>query len=385
MVTGKLVPSPSERGWGEALCIGIIGAGGFASFAANAFLKVDGIKIIAIADVNEAAGKQLARELNAKFYSDYKELLNDKEIHLAYIATPPFLHYNMSKEALLAGKHVVCEKPAALKLSDAEELQQLSKKYNVLYVVNLMQRYNPLYTIVKTIIDEKLMGNFLHGFFENYASDEHLDEHHWFWDEDKSGGIFIEHSVHFFDMLSGWLGNGKVINAFQLHRENTSPIIYDRVQASVLYNAGVVNFYHGFDQPKILDRQEMRLLFEKGEITLYEWVPVKMELHGLFKNEDIKRLKSIIGEPESIYNTDMKTNSNKTRGRFAAISFDEEITLEFGNAAEKQIRYQQMLTDMLTDQWNWIKSRDHKRIITDDNAVESIRMAEQANQMSQKF
>lgn len=381
----KLVPSPPEKGWGEALHIGIIGAGGFAAFAAEAFLKVGGVKIIAVADVNEAAGKQLAEKLNAGFYADYQELLSNEEVHLAYIATPPFLHFEMSKQALLAGKHVICEKPAALKLSDAEELQQLAKKYSVLYVVNLMQRYNPLYTTVQKIIDQKLLGNFLHGFFENYASDEYLDAQHWFWDEEKSGGIFIEHAVHFFDMFSGWLGNGKVVNALQLHRQSISPIIFDRVQASVLYKDGFVNFYHGFDQPKILDRQEMRLLFEKGEITLYEWIPVKMKLHGLFTNDDVKKLKNITGEPDNIYNADVKAEHKKAKGRFVEISFDEELTLEFGNITEKQNRYQQMLTAMLTDQWMWIKNKDHKRIITDENAVESIRMAGQANEMSQKF
>ena len=128
-----------------------------------------------------------------------------KKSILVYIATPPFLHYQQSKMALLAGKHVICEKPAALHVKEAEELVRLAKSSNLLYVVNLMQRYNPLYDIVKKIIDEKLLGNFLHGFFENYASDENLKCDHWFWDEEKSGGIFIEHGVHFFDMFSGWL------------------------------------------------------------------------------------------------------------------------------------------------------------------------------------
>ncbi len=369
----------------QELNIGIVGAGGFAAFAAEAFLKVNGVKIIAVADVNEAAGEQLANELNAKFYDDYHELLNEKTIDLAYIATPPFLHYQMSKDALLAGKHVICEKPASLKLIEAEELQALARKQNLLYVVNLMQRYNPLYKTVQTIIDEKLMGNFLHGFFENYASDENLTEHHWFWDEDKSGGIFIEHGVHFFDMFSGWLGDGKVVNAVQLHRQNIQPLIYDRVQASVLYKDGVVNFYHGFDQPKILDRQEMRLLFERGDITLYEWIPVKMKLHGLFKNGDVKRLKDITGGCKIVYNGNAQTKNKNVTGRFTEINFDEEITLECGDVAEKQNRYQQLLTAMLTDQWNWIKDGNHKRIISDDNAVQSIRTAEQAKQIAQKL
>ncbi len=364
--------------------IGVVGAGGFAAFAAKAFLKVEGIKIIAVADTNEQAGKQLGHELNADFYPVYEELLKNNNIDLVYIATPPFLHFKMSKEALLAGKHVICEKPAALKTSEAEELWALAKELNLLYVINLMQRYNPLYDVVKKIVTEKLMGNFLHGFFENYASDESLDEEHWFWDEAKSGGIFIEHGVHFFDMFAGWLGNGKVVNAFQLQRENTSTIIYDRVQATVLYDKGPVNFYHAFDQPKILDRQEMRLQFERGDITLYEWVPVKMKIHGLFKKAILKTLQDIIG-PCSIEEHETSKSEKIVRGKFAEIIFDNHITLECGSNSEKQNRYQQMLTTMLNDQWNWIRDNRHKRIINGDNAVESTRMAEEATIIAQKF
>ena len=366
------------------LTIGIVGAGSFAAFAANAFLKLAGIKIIAVADINEQAGIQLSKQFNANFYPLYQQLLEDKKIDLVYISTPPFLHFQMSKQALHAGKHVICEKPAALKTNEAEELQALAKELKLLWVVNLMQRYNPLYSVVKKIIEEKLMGNFLHGFFENYASDQNLNEQHWFWDEAKSGGIFIEHGVHFFDMFSGWLGNGKVISAFELHRQNVTTTIYDRVQATVLYENGPVNFYHGFDQPKILDRQEMRLQFEKGDITLYEWIPVKMKLHGLFKKEDLKTLQDMIGQC-SIVEYDTDETQKKGTGKFAEIIFDHQVTVESGNSTEKQNRYQQMLTAMLQDQWSWIKNKNHVRMINDNNAVESLRMAEQAKQIAQRL
>ncbi len=388
---GKIVPSPSEEGlskgflWrGEALPIGIIGAGNFASFAAKAFLKIKGIKIVAVSDINKGNGNLLAQELNAKFYLQYGKLLEDKNVDLIYIATPPFLHYEISKAGLQAGKHVICEKPAALKTSEAEELQSLAKERNLLYVVNLIQRYNPLYTTVKKIIDQKIMGNFLHGFFENYASDENLNEQHWFWNEEKSGGIFIEHGVHFFDMFSGWLGNGKVINAIQLHRENVNTKMYDRVQATLLYKDGIVNFYHGFDQPKILDRQEMRLQFERGDITLYEWIPVKMKLHGLLKKEELKTLHELIGL-FAIVKHDTNQTNKKVRGKFSEISFDDHVTIEYGSSAEKQSRYQQMLTNMLADQWSWIKNKNHIRIIDDNNAVESLRIAEQVTKIGKKY
>ena len=366
------------------LNIGIIGAGGFATFASKAFLQIPGIKIIAVTDINKSVAEKMAKKLSAEVFVGLDLFLTNNKIDLVYIATPPFLHYQQSKKALLAGKHVICEKPAALKTSEAEELQALAGSLNLLYVVNLMQRYNPLYDIVKTIVKEKMMGNFLHGFFENYASDENLDHNHWFWDRLKSGGIFIEHGVHFFDMFSGWLGEGKVLSAVQLQRRGIKKELIDRVQATVLYRDGIVNFYHGFDQPTILDRQEIRLQFEKGEITLYEWVPVKMKLHGLFENDQVKKLHKLINGFSITHHTDNSANK-KVKGRFSDILFDDHITIEYGNISEKQNRYGQILTAMIQDQWNWIKDHTHIRVIDDNNAVESLRIAETATSLAQKF
>jgi predicted dehydrogenase len=375
-------PSPLERAGVRLLNIGIIGAGGFAAFAAKSFSLIPGVKIVAVADINEDTAIKMAGELNSKGYNTYNDLLNDPAADLIYIATPPFLHYQQSKNALLAGKHVICEKPAALKTSEAEELQLLARRLNLLYVVNLMQRYNPLYAVVKNIIDEEILGDFLHGFFENYASDENLSRDHWFWDEEKSGGIFIEHGVHFFDMFSGWLGNGKVLNAVQLQRPGIEQKLIDRVQATVLYDKGTVNFYHGFDQPSVMDRQELRLDFERGEITLYEWVPVKIKLHGLLKKENVERLSQMMPGLKLLSDNN-SISDKKVKGRFKEISFDGHLTIEFGNKSDKQERYRQILTAMLQDQWDWIQDHEHVRIIDDRNAVESTRMAEAATQIAQ--
>ena len=67
-------------------------------------------------------------------------------------------------------------------------------------------------------MDSKVLGDVLHGTFENYASDEGLGPDHWFWDVTKSGRMFIEHGVHFFDMFAGWLGAGSVESAGRVMR-----------------------------------------------------------------------------------------------------------------------------------------------------------------------
>lgn len=364
----------------DQLTLGIIGAGNFALFAAKAFLKVPGIRIKGVSDINEELGSNFAKEVNATFFPSYALLLADEEIDLIYIASPPFLHASQSLQALRAGKHVICEKPAALKTSDAEVCATIAKSANLLYTVNLMQRYNPMYQAVLMLIKEKWLGDFLHGFFENYASDEKLTPDHWFWDESQSGGIFIEHGVHFFDMFQGWFGKGNLVNALEFSRGT----IVDRVQATVLYDHSPVNFYHGFNQPKVLDRQELRLQFDRGDITLYEWIPVKIRMHGLFTSAQMDQLMQIF--PDAFIETkDEFSTSGKVRGKFRDIEYDTLATITSGDISDKMDRYKQLVISMITDQWAWIRDPSHKRIIDETNAVDSLRVAEEALKKAIRF
>lgn len=374
------------------LRIGIVGAGGFAAFAAHAFQKVEGIKIVAVADTNELSASNLADTYGACAHSTYELFLKDDKVDVVYIATPPALHFGQSKAALLAGKHVICEKPAALTVHEAEELVGLARDSKRLYVVNLMQRYNPLYQLVRGVVDDNTLGDFTHGYFENYASDEALSPGHWFWNDSISGGIFIEHGVHFFDLFAGWLGPGELAYSAKWKRPLVKGKVYDRVQAIVNYEKGPVSFYHGFDQPKILDRQEIKLQFERGDITLYGWVPVRIKITGLFSHQNLEELQQSLpgcsittvetarsglktpGSSES--NNKSSSEAHSATGRFKNISYDHMVTVESGDDSDKMQIYEQLLKCMIKDQWDWILDNAHMRTIDGRNAVESLRIAE---------
>jgi predicted dehydrogenase len=203
-----------------------------------------------------------------------------------------------------------------------------------------------------------------------------LTETHWFWDEKKSGGIFIEHGVHFFDMFSGWLGAGKVV-ASQKSNRKSHPHVWDRFQATVLYADGLVNFYHGFDQPKVMDRQEMRLLFERGEITLYEWVPTQLKITALCDDESLNDINQIFPSA-TIEFLETHPTPRLTQGRFQEINYKFKIKLDTGNAVQKQNLYQELVTKMFLDQLAWINDRTHARKIDSTNAVDSLQVAEEA-------
>lgn len=367
----------------DQLRFAVIGAGGFARFAVAQFVRRKGARLVAIYDSSpEAAAALHADHPGARIHHSLEGLLGDEAIDLVYIGSPPLLHFEQSLAALRAGKHVICEKPAALKLEHAEQLRRYAGQHKLLFVVNLMQRYNPLYAAVKDLIAGQLLGDFVHGFFENYASDEFLAAEHWFWDDSKSGGIFVEHGVHFFDMFEGWLGNGKVAAAQRLGRQG-HPEILDIAQCEVVYPGNApVHFFHGFNQAKVLDRQEMRLQFERGDITLHEWVPNRLVLNAVCKHADLERFEKFF--PTATITTLAEWDgTQQARGRFKPIEFDRKVRLDTGEIRPKSEVYEELLRAMFDDQLDWLSDRARIRTIDDRNAVESLATALDADRMAQ--
>ena len=273
-----------------AIRMGVIGAGGFGLYALQHFTQIPGVNLVGMAGTHREAAFAVAQRFGIPDIEDIDALVERSDIDLIYIATPPFLHHPQAMKALQAGKHVICEKPLAMTLAQADEMIAVAREKHLALIANLMQRYNPLYDILRQLIESKALGEFLHGYFENYASDEGLGPQHWFWDRTKSGGIFIEHGVHFFDMFAGWLGPGEVLCAHRTIRPGTN--FEEQVTCTVRYRDGMlVNFYHGFTQPNRMDRQEFRLLFELGDVTLEEWVPIRVRIRAAI---DEKRTRTIM-------------------------------------------------------------------------------------------
>jgi hypothetical protein len=203
------------------------------------------------------------------------------------------------------------------------------------------------------------------------------------WNPEISGGIFIEHAVHFFDMFEGWLGKGSIISSQKVKRPGTMPAVFSRVQSVGLYAGGIVNMYHGFDQPKKMDRQELRLLFERGEVTLQEWVPVRLNIKGLITNKEEEILRGLF--PGAIIEELEKYEANKRffHGNFKEYAVDKMIRMEYGKDVRKEDIYKVILRDMIADQVKWIGDRSHKRVITGLNGINSLKMAWESEKKAQ--
>lgn len=362
----------------------VIGAGGFARFAVSQFANHPGARLVGVYDPNPGSIASFEdAHPRTRVYETAERVVADPEVDLVYIASPPFLHHEQSLAALRAGKHVICEKPAAIALAHAQELSRCAEDNGLLFVVNLMQRYNPLYDAVESLIETQMLGEFVHGFFENYASDESLPPGHWFWDDSRSGGIFIEHGVHFFDMFEGWLGNGTVASAQRLERQGHAGI-WDIAQCEVIYEGNApVHFFHGFNQPRILDRQQMRLQFERGDITLEEWVPNRLVLHAACMRTECERLKGLF-PGATVTVLEQWDRPQHARGRFRPIAFDLRIRLDTGVIQPKVAVYEGLLRAFFEDQLHWLADRSHKRKVDARNATRSLAIAVDADRMAKR-
>ena len=363
----------------QTIGIGILGFGGFGMFAAQQFAQVPGATLRCIAGTRRDAALACAARFGLEDVEDIDALLARPDVQLVYIATPPFLHHAQARAALRAGKDVIVEKPLALTLAQADELVSLARDTRRLLVTNLMQRYNPLFMQVKALVDSKLLGDVLRGTFENCACDEGLGPDHWFWDPTKSGGIFIEHGVHFFDLFAGWLGEGVVESAGRVLRPGSG--IEEQVYCTARYGDVPVTFYHGFTQAGRMDRQELRLLFERGDVTLREWIPTQAVVHTAVDEVSTRALASIFPgariDVESLYGPAERV----MHGRHKTYHAYQRITMT-SVPATKMTVYGDLLRAMLADQLAFMAEPSHVRVVTEDNGRESLRMSVHATQLA---
>lgn len=111
--------------------LGIIGSGKIVHDFLTTAAKIKGLELAAISTTkrSQPIAKDLAKQYNIKeVFADNGQLCHDENVDTVYVAVPNSLHYEIVKEALLAGKNVICEKPYVETVAQAEELKEIADK-----------------------------------------------------------------------------------------------------------------------------------------------------------------------------------------------------------------------------------------------------------------
>jgi len=287
--------------------IGIIGYGGFGRFLHHWWGKLENVEVVAIAD----SKTDFTQIDHVKGYRHWEDLVNAPDVDIVSVVTPPSVHAEIAVAAMKAGKHVMLEKPVAISLAQTETIIAAKKETGKVIMVDHMLRYNPIVQQLKTLSLSGVLGQLRHAEVVNYAQDAALPIDHWFWNKDFSGGIFIEHGVHFIDIINSLTAQKVKSVTGVSHWRNDKQ--QDQVAATVLYNEGLIaQHYHSFSGPGFFEQTTIRLKFDLAKMEIQGWIPIKGKISALVNDQSKAALLNLPGwETES--NKSISTIEDESR------------------------------------------------------------------------
>lgn len=178
--------------------VGIIGLGrsGWSIHALGLKLLPDQYQIVAVADLIEARRREAEQDFDCHAYASYADLLADPEVELVIVAPPSYLHSVYTIAALQAGKAVVCEKPMAANLADADAMLAAARRTGSLLTMFQNRRREASYLKVREVIASGVLGRVF-----QIKITVHSFARRWDWQTLKgfAGGQLRNNGVHYLD------------------------------------------------------------------------------------------------------------------------------------------------------------------------------------------
>ncbi|WP_042150069.1 Gfo/Idh/MocA family protein [Paucisalibacillus sp. EB02] len=193
--------------------IGIIGLGAIGQRLISQFTEYKEIEVVAVCDHVAALATKKAEELGGvNAYTDYQKLLEDEKIDLVYVAVPPKFHYQIVLDVIQAGKHVLCEKPLANSLKEAEAMLKAAQEANIIHAMNFPLNYGQASARFAELIDQQYVGK-----LRRLKLTMHFPEWPRLWQKNdwvggrEQGGFVLEVGVHFIQQTLKIFGDIKNI------------------------------------------------------------------------------------------------------------------------------------------------------------------------------
>lgn len=245
--------------------VGLVGAGNIANTHLSSYKRLDNVEVVAICDINADRLKETADLFGIeKRYDSETEMLANEQLDAVDVCVWNCNHAKCAIEALDAGLHVLCEKPMAYSVKEAEEMLEASKRNNKLLMIGFVLRFDQESQIAKDFIDNGYLGDIY------YSKATYLRQHGapggWFSNKELSGGgPVIDLGVHVIDLTRHLMGNPKPVSVFA----STSDRLKDRKYLKT--NVGWTPRDAKPDDPFTVEDFAVAMIkYEDGKTTLLE-------------------------------------------------------------------------------------------------------------------
>jgi phthalate 4,5-cis-dihydrodiol dehydrogenase len=224
------------------LHVAVLGLGRIGPSHARAVSETPGVRLVAIADVDEAKRqKVLAEHPGAVGMSDYRDALALPEVQAVLIALPHWLHGQAGVDAANAGKHILIEKPMATSVAECDAMLAAVRANNVQMMIGHTQHVSPVGMAVKQALSEGRIGAIIMGIDQWNKPYNPESRPPWMMDRARGGGMQLMDGVHMIDRVL-WHVDSRPVAVKAMMRAATHPRYPcdDTSQGMIEFENGVV-------------------------------------------------------------------------------------------------------------------------------------------------
>jgi len=317
-----------------ALKIGFIGAGGMAKAHMKQLSMMTDVKITAICDTVMEKAKEAGNLYQANAYTDFHEMLDREELDAVWIAIPPFAHTDEVAYAARKGVHCFIEKPIALTLEKAREMQEAAEKYKIKTMVGYHWRQSQAIRRGKALLEQEggpigMVAGFWWGGIAG-GSD------FWWRRKELSGGQVLEQTTHIFDLcrfLAGEVERVYAEFATILNADKPNFTIEDVSIVTLRFRNGAIGFVTGTSGAKPKGGFVGLKVFARN---LQLNVEGTQTVHVLKDQESLE----FVSKRDPVYDEDRKFIDAVTKGLPTETPISEGVkSLELSVAAIKSVEF----------------------------------------------
>lgn len=195
----------------KALRIGLIGAGGIGAHHAARYSQVENAKLTAVVDVDQEKANSLAKEYGLEHvYSSFEEAMASGTFDAVDVCLPTWLHVGATVAAAKAGKHVLCEKPMATTLEEADEMIEAAREAGVVLMIAQCRRYDNFWGAVRDALADGAIGG---PVVWRDVSGSNGPGPAWFYDRKRGLGPLVDGAIHNYDFARTMFGEATSVYA----------------------------------------------------------------------------------------------------------------------------------------------------------------------------
>ncbi|GIQ68513.1 gfo/Idh/MocA family oxidoreductase [Xylanibacillus composti] len=257
--------------------VGLIGCGFIGRKHLEAVMDSSDLQLAAVCDVSDEAMKAVVERYQSFFpaarvnaYRKYAELLVDSNVDIVVVSTLSGLHGRIAKEALIQGKHVVVEKPMALSVQEAREMNRLSRMFGGKLAVCHQKRFYPHLQELKRLLSSGGIGQIIHAemTLRINRDDAYYAQAPWRGSWEMDGGVLMNQAIHNIDLLYWFAGKprsaagaiGRLLRPIEA--EDTASAVAETEPGGIVQVHATVCAARGHTE------ERLRLLGSKGTIEL---------------------------------------------------------------------------------------------------------------------